>query len=83
MGLTGSQLPVGVAAINGIEFLQCGHQPQHVFPIAGMHYFEIEGRHRRSVEDSAHAAHDDEVNAMPGQDFEDFQELGSRTLHGV
>ena len=78
-----AQLPLRLGTIHRLKFLQRRQQPIDVFRIAGMHYVEIESGHGRSVKDRAHATYDDELNAVPGQDFEDFQELGTGTLHGV
>lgn len=44
---------------------------------------EIERGNRGSVEHGAHAPDNDEFNAMPGQDSQDFQKLRTRTFHGV
>jgi hypothetical protein len=48
-----------------------------------MHYIEIERGDRRSVKHRADASHDDEVNAVPGQNLQYFQKPGIRILHGV
>jgi hypothetical protein len=47
-----------------------------VFGVAGMHHIEIECGHRCAVKDGAYTAHDDKVNAMPGQDFQYFGHQG-------
>jgi hypothetical protein len=44
---------------------------------------EIEGGNRRAVKHRADTAHHDKFNAMPGQDFQYFEEPGIRTLHGA
>ncbi len=48
-----------------------------------MHNIQIEVSYRRSVKHRAHSAHDDEVNAVPGQDFQYFEKSGIGTWHGV
>jgi hypothetical protein len=35
------------------------------------------------VKHCAYTAHDNKINAVPGQDFQYFEESGIRTLHGA
>ena len=74
---------VPARTIDSLKLLQSSQQPGEIFLVAGVDYIEIECRDRRSVKHRAHSAHDDKVNAVPGQDLQYFQKPGIRTLHGV
>jgi hypothetical protein len=77
------QLPLGLGTINRVKLLQRGQQPRDIFPISGMDHVDIEGGNRSAVKHRADPAHYDKFNAMPGQDFQYFEEPGIRTLHGA
>ena len=83
MRLIGVQLPLRLDTIDRFKFLQRGQQPGDIFLIGGVDYIKIECGQRRSVKHGADTAHDNKVNATPGQNLQYFQKPGNRTLHGV
>lgn len=57
-----------------LRFAERGLQPLDVVRTAGVHYVHAPGVNRRAVEHRADAAHDDEIDVVGQEDFEDGPE---------
>ena len=81
MGEIGSELTVGARAIKGIQLSQCRLQTLEVFFASEMNNVQVKRRDRRSLEHSANAAYDDELNAMFDENTEDPLEVRCLFVH--